>query len=257
MNNFIKAKLDILLISFQIALTESITKYQRSVFGTLWITLNMLITVSALGIVFSSVFGMPIKDYVPFVFTGFLTWNFIQSTIVDSTTVYLSGSKKFYNFHNIFLPSKLAFKNIIIFFHNVTIYFLILIFIDKSIFNLETFFLIFPALILYVITAILLTLLLAPLCTKFLDLGFMISNAVYVLFLITPVFWNPDILSGKKFLLVSINPAYHYINLIRQPLLGHFPSLMNYIFVISLIFILFILYKLFYKNLNKNIALYL
>ena len=70
-------------VSWRIAYSEILIKYRRSIFGPAWISINMLVTIFALSIVFSNLFNMEIKNYVPYVFCGLLSWGFISLTIMS------------------------------------------------------------------------------------------------------------------------------------------------------------------------------
>lgn len=255
MKHFINSFLQIFLITIKITYTEVKQKYQRSILGSFWITLNMFITLLMLGFVFSSVFKIQIYHYLPYVYCGLLSWGFISSVINDSTQIYLSGNLKYFNFNIYYLQLKVVFKQIIIFIHNLSIYILILIFLNNEIFNFNYFLLIVPGLLIFFLCSIFLVGILAPLCAKYLDFGFMVSNFVYILFLVSPVFWDPSILNGKK-MFIQFNPIYHFISIIRDPMLGRLPETNSYIICISITLIFFIFNHFFSKHLHKNLSLY-
>jgi ABC-type polysaccharide/polyol phosphate export permease len=45
----------------------------------------------------------------------------------------------------------------------------------------------------------------------------------------TPVFWIPDRSSHLRGLLVDLNPLYHFLTIVRDPILGHVPALNHYL----------------------------
>ena len=124
-----KLKLEIYVI-WRIAWSEILLKYRKSFFGPTWITLNMLVTIVALSFVFSGLFGMDIYTYMPFVYCGLLSWNFISFVIQDSVLAYVNGAIKNFNFSVIFFPLKVTFKNFVVWAYNLLIYFFILLFIN-------------------------------------------------------------------------------------------------------------------------------
>jgi ABC-type polysaccharide/polyol phosphate export permease len=89
---------NILYISSKIAYSEIKVKYRRSILGPLWISVNMLITIFALAIIFSSLFKLEIKNYIPYVFSGLLAWNYINTIVQDSIYLYINGAIKNFNF---------------------------------------------------------------------------------------------------------------------------------------------------------------
>jgi ABC-type polysaccharide/polyol phosphate export permease len=52
--------------------------------------------------------------------------------------------------------------------------------------------------------------------------------AVQLLFFVTPIFWSPSQMGGKRGAILSLNPFAHMLELVRQPLLGRSPSLIHW-----------------------------
>jgi lipopolysaccharide transport system permease protein len=65
--------------------------------------------------------------------------------------------------------------------------------------------------------------------TRFRDVQQIVSSAMAVLFFVTPVFWQPSLLPvGTAHLLLGLNPLYHFLQLLRLPILGQAPTLDNW-----------------------------
>lgn len=242
----------LIYVSWRIAYSEILIKYRRSIFGPAWISINMLITIFALSAVFSNLFNMAIANYIPFVFCGLLAWGFISFTINDSVQLYINGAIKNFNFPVLFFPLKNTFKNLIIFVHNSIIYIIILIAVNQNILNLNILYIIiaFP---IYILNSIFISFSIGLISLRFRDVGQIIVNAVFLIFLVTPVFWDPNILSGKKIMLAEWNPLYHIIEIMRQPLLGNVPSYNNYLFsIFTTIFNAFLAYFIFKRNFDNK-----
>jgi ABC-2 type transport system permease protein/lipopolysaccharide transport system permease protein len=47
------------------------------------------------------------------------------------------------------------------------------------------------------------------------------------MFFMTPIIWKPDMLPGRTFLL-DANPFYHFVEILRAPLLGQVPGIENW-----------------------------
>jgi lipopolysaccharide transport system permease protein len=57
---------------------------------------------------------------------------------------------------------------------------------------------------------------------------------VQLAFFLTPIFWQPSQLRpGSK--VVLYNPLYHFIEIMRAPVLGHWPSAASWIIVLAII----------------------
>jgi len=85
----------------------------------------------------------------------------------------------------------------------------------------------------------------------------MINNFMYLIFLITPIFWDPNILSKKKFFIIELNPFFHFIEILRKPLLSETPNLVNFLYVLFFTLLNIILAYVTYKKINKYKYFYL
>jgi ABC-2 type transport system permease protein/lipopolysaccharide transport system permease protein len=243
---------NLIIVSWKVAYDEIKIKYRRSILGPAWISINMLITIFALGLVFSNIFNVNAKNYIAYVFCGLLSWGFISSVVLDSVTLYLSSSIKNYNFPVFFFPLKNTFKNLIISSHNLLIYIFLFLFFDKSILNWNILYL-FISTPIYILNAIFISLSVGLISLRFRDVGQIIINGMYLVFLITPIFWDPNVLMGKKVAITEFNPFYYLIEIIREPMLGNIPDIKLYI--ISMIITIingFFTYIIFIKNFKNK-----
>jgi ABC-type polysaccharide/polyol phosphate export permease len=74
--------------------------------------------------------------------------------------------------------------------------------------------------------------------TRFRDVQQTIAVSVQILFFLTPVFWAPASMQGKRSIILTLNPFAHLLELIRQPLLGSTPSFVHWEWGIGLMFVL-------------------
>ena len=205
-------------------------RYRRSTLGPFWVTLSMALMVVGLGVVYSMLFRMDLKTYLPFVGLGLITWEFISKSILDGSMTFLTleGLIK-----QIRLPltthiAVTIWRNLIILGHNLLIYVVMLaIFAINPGWNVLWA---IPGFLLVVLNLIWVALLLALICTRFRDVPLIVQSAVQMLFFVTPVFWSPSLMPHRT-VLVHGNPFYHMLALIREPLQGQVPALDNWIFL--------------------------
>src|SRR5262249_35858658 len=79
--------------------------------------------------------------------------------------------------------------------------------------------LVIPGLVLIVLTGAWVVLLLGLICARFRDIPEIVRSVMRVVFFLTPVIWQPDLVSRRAVFLTT-NPFYHYIELLRGPLLN-------------------------------------
>ncbi len=220
-------------IWFMLAYQDIKIRYRRSVLGPFWITLSMAITVYSMGYLYSHLFHMELQNYFPFLVGGMLAWGFISNTITDLVETLTMEENKI---KQIKLPyslyiNKVIARNFIIFVHNLPILFpILLIFHETAKINLCSLMLI-PGLILFYINALSYGLTLAMIGARFRDVTQIIKSLVQVVFFVTPVMWNPEILPPAKRFIANLNPFYAFIEFIRCPLIGTMPSITSWLMV--------------------------
>ncbi len=243
-------------IWFMLAYQDIKIRYRRSVLGPFWITLSMAITVYSMGYLYSHLFHMELKNYFPFLVSGMLAWNFISCTITDLVET-LSGEEN--KIKQIKLPyslyiNKVIARNFIIFIHNLPILFpIIVIFHETAKINFCTLMFI-PGLILFYINSLSYGLALAMIGARFRDITQIVKSLIQVIFFITPVMWNPQILPPEKRFIANLNPFYAFIEFIRCPLIGTLPSLISWLMVFAItLFGCLVSFKLFCRYRSRII----
>lgn len=197
-------------------------RYRRSVIGPLWITLSMAITVYSMGFLYSRLFHMDLDSYFPYLVSGMLAWGLISGLIIESTEVYLFSSSLIrqikipYSFH----IHRLCMRNLIIFAHNFLVLIPIYMIFHHRYHVSWSWFTIFLNLVLFYINAFFMCNIIAMVCARYRDLGQVIKSLLQVLFFLTPVMWEPSVLSSHYKWIIMFNPLYNFIQLIRQPLIG-------------------------------------
>ncbi|MFQ1021857.1 ABC transporter permease [Avibacterium paragallinarum] len=207
-----------------LAWNDILNRYRRSTLGPLWITLSMAITIGAMAPLYASFFGMPINDFFPRLALGIITWGLLASSINEFTNTFQESAnylKQIKISFSIFI-FRVIYRQLIVFCHNLIIYPLVMLIFWKPI-NINFLFVI-PGIFLVTLNLFWIGLCLSIFCARFRDMSPIINSIVQLLFFITPVIWDPSMLSASKQLLVHLNFLATLLDLIRQPLLGVIPS---------------------------------
>jgi len=208
-------------------------RYRRTLIGPFWTTLSLAIFIISMGFLFSTLWKTDIKTFLPYFSSGFICWTFTATIITESCSTFTSveGLLK-----QIALPYScfswlVIARNFLVFLHQVVIYICIALAFHIPITPYT--FLIVPGFLLVFITASWLAILLGLFCARFRDMQQVVSSLLQISMFVTPIFWPVSQLGGgfKSYLLVNANPLYHYVSVIRQPLLGLAPSLMSWLVV--------------------------
>jgi ABC-type polysaccharide/polyol phosphate export permease len=194
-------------------------RYRRSVLGPFWMTISTGVMILTLGILYAKLFGVPVAEYLPFVAIGLVVWTLLSALIIESCSVFTASE---HVIKQIRLPisthvCRIVWRNFIIFFHNAIILVIVAL-VYRRAFNAQV--LLIPlALCLIAANGLWVGLSLGILCTRFRDIPPIIQSLVQVAFFVTPIMWKPEIL-GVKTALIDFNPLYHFIEVVRAPLLG-------------------------------------
>jgi ABC-type polysaccharide/polyol phosphate export permease len=189
----------------------------------------------SIGFLYAGIFGQEIHDYLPFLAVGLITWTFISASIIDRSYVFILSEGII---RQVRAPLsvhvyRVVWRNLIVLAHNMVIYVIIL-----AVFGIwpgPAILFAIPGLLLLCISAFATGLLIGLLSARFRDLPPIVANATQILFLLTPIIWRSDQLTGKRHLLAQLNPLYHIVEVVRTPLLGHVPPVSSWIAVIVVV----------------------
>lgn len=222
-------------LALYLASSDIRQRYRRSTLGPFWITISTSFMIGSMGLIFGSIFKTPLEIFLPFLAVGLITWGFINTTLMEATSVFPSAEAVIKQLPlPLFLHVlRMLFRNLIIYFHNLIIIPLVIFFLSSPI-NLDLLFFI-PGLILLVINLAWCSLLLGTLCARFRDVSLIIGSVLQIIFYVSPIIWMPSMLPAKADIMVlDANPIFHLLELTRLPWLGQSPSVNNWIVCVLL-----------------------
>lgn len=197
-------------------------RYRRTMMGPFWACITLLIFVMVIGSVGSGLLSRQTADYLPFLVAGMIVWVMLQSTLMESVNVFVAGSGliRQMNFEYSILVYALVWRNLIVFAHNLLVYLLILLIFAPGKLGFANL-LAIPGLIVMAVNCAWISALLGMLSMRFRDLQQLVVSIVQVAMFVTPLFWSPENLGGmRRFFFVDLNPLYHLLTIVRDPLLG-------------------------------------
>lgn len=194
-------------------------RYRRSVLGPFWLTISTAIMVAALGFLYASLLGQEVKEFIPHVGIGLIIWTFLSTLVLESSIVFTSSEGMI---KQIRMPltvhvCRMVWRNVMVFAHNAVILICLLFLIPEI--NMLDLLTIPFAVFLMALNGLWIGLVLGVVCTRFRDVSQILTNFVQVLFFVTPVFWKPELLADRAWI-AEYNPAYHFIELVRSPMVG-------------------------------------
>jgi ABC-type polysaccharide/polyol phosphate export permease len=207
-------------------------RYRRTMIGPFWTCISLLLFVIVIGSVGSGLLSKQTAEYLPFLVAGMIVWVTLQSMLLESVNVFVAGGGliRQMNFEYSILVYALVWRNFIVFAHNLLVYLLILLIFAPDKLGFANL-LAIPGLIVLAVNCTWLSLLLGMVSLRFRDLQQLVMSVVQVSMFVTPLFWPPEGLEGlRRVFFVTLNPLYHLLTIVRDPLLGgKLPPVNSYI----------------------------
>ncbi|HEU5473277.1 MAG TPA: ABC transporter permease [Actinophytocola sp.] len=226
-------------------------RYRRSVLGPFWITISQGVLALGLGLLYSQLFKLHLPTFLPFIVTGFIVWTFISGSLTEGMETFITNEGLIKH-----LPAPLTvyalrtvWRQTIMFGHNMIVYVIVIVIFFGAVdqpygmttgtcqagstgichpglgwYSLTAI----PAFLLIAVNAGWITMFLGIISTRFRDFPQLIGSIIQLMFYLTPIVWPIDQLySGGDRSSVSwalpfvyFNPLYHFVQIIRAPLIG-------------------------------------
>lgn len=231
-------------------------RYRRTIIGPFWSALTLGIFIATMGTVGIGLWRQDVATYLPYLTTGMLAWLMISTMLTEAGNLFIGGSHLFrqVRFDYSILAYALVWRNLIVFMHNLVIYFVVILVFAPHIVR-PSILLVFPGLFLVLINGIWIALLLGMLCLRFRDVQQLIMSVIQISMLVTPIFWPASMLEGsKRKIFVEFNPLFHFVDVVRAPLIGQVPSSFSYLMVCSITVVGWIATYLIFSTFRKRIA---
>lgn len=233
---------------------DVVQSYRRSFLGPMWITLNMAIFSVAMTLVYGAIFGIPTKEYSAYIITGMIGWTWVAALLVEvgNTFIAYGGYIKGTTIDKAQMIWAMAFKQVIVLAHNMVIFVLAA---AIGVVHLDFYTLLFfPSVALFFLISVPLTGCLSILFARYRDLPRLVTSVMVVIMLLTPVFWQPPMITGWRRIIINFNPVYYAVEFLRRPLLGLPPDpTVSGVFLV-LAALAWILGRLFYRRYMRYVA---
>nr|WP_028928788.1 ABC transporter permease [Pseudonocardia asaccharolytica] len=214
-------------------------RYRRSVLGPLWISISMAVIATAMGILYGALFQEQIETFLPYVAVGLLIWNFISGCILEGSEVFIANEGLIR-----FLPAplslhvyRLVWRQTLFFLHNLVVWVILMIIFPHPLG--WTTLVALPAFAVLVANGGWIAILTGIIATRFRDIPPIIASVTQLVFFMTPIVWsyerlvsNPAVAERAR--LAELNPALHFVEIMRQPMLGD-PIVLRHWYVVGVI----------------------
>ena len=230
-------------------------KYKGSFLGVLWSFINPLLQTIVYTIVFSIIMKNQMDNYLIFVVTGIIPWNFFLTTMIQGMTTVKANAgiiKKVY-FPREILPISVVLSGLVNFFISCLIIILFCLFSGVGL-SWHIILVPFIALIQFFFT-LGLVFALSAINIYIQDTEYIIQFVLNMAFYATPILYLPSTLPELFHKVLNLNPMTHILDAYRNAFMYHtVPDIkIMLILVVMSVVVCFIGYKIF-KKLEKGFA---
>lgn len=244
MKHYLHAIWDARYFWLHLANAELKYKFRRSRLGLLWTMINPLVLMLMITLIFGNLFGIPMQDFAPFVFSGLVVWEFVLSTALGGCTSLLVSEAYIKQFRHplVIYPLKTTLVQVATFLIAIQALFLWMLATDRSHLLIAVLTLPLTAICLFVLGWPI-AILTSSIHLKYRDFAQALTLLMQLLWYMSPVFFKPEMFKTPELaLLLEYNPVTHILNLVRAPLLhGTLPSFADYGFIFGLAALLYLL----------------
>jgi ABC-type polysaccharide/polyol phosphate export permease len=233
-------------------------RYRRSTLGPFWLTISTGVMIAAMALVFGQILNQPLSEFLPFICVGIILWGFIAAMLTEGCMSFIGADAIIKE-----LPIPLFchvlrvfFRSVLILLHNLLILPVVLLACGTPV-SMVTLLLSIVGFAVVSLNLLWMALLTSVLCTRYRDMPPMIANIVQIGFYLTPIIWPPELLRNHAVLIIDLNPFAHILAVVRAPLLGQMPTMLNWFAAVAIAIVGWTLTVVFYGRYKRRIAYWL
>ena len=209
-------------------------RYRRTALGPFWTSFNLATLVFAMGFLWAALFNQRVGDYMPYLCASLVTWSFISTVVSEGSMVFISSQALLTSIRvtKTLLVVSMVWRNVIVFFHNLAIFVLVMLIWQVPVTWSTPLF--FIGLFLLSLNGLWVGILTGLVATRFRDITQLLNGVIMIVMFCTPVMWSRDTVKGRVFIshFIDSNPFYHAMEVVRAPLLGHAPAMFSWVVTI-------------------------
>lgn len=200
--------------------------FRRSLLGPLWFFVQPVASALLLGAVYSRLLGVDAATYIPGLFVAMVLWQFISASACNGSTALIQAAPYVQSFSQ---PLELYTLRSTLVAAAILTFNMLVVCVLAALLRPGDVWWGWPAVLLAIPAGIAigwpLATVLGVLSTKWRDIPPMVGVAMQALWLVTPILVDESTYRARGFgWLADANPAYHFIELVRRPLLaGEWP----------------------------------
>jgi ABC-type polysaccharide/polyol phosphate export permease len=197
------------------------SQYRRTYLGPWWITVQQVIFVAGLSLLFGLLLKQDLQTFVPYVTIGFIAFTWMTGMLQGGANCIVQNGAAIKT-----TPGPLSIYalrnfagNTIQFAHDSIVIVAVLIIFQVHV--TWTIVLVPVALAVIALNGIAVGLWLGSACARYRDVGQLVNSIIRILFFFTPIFWvTTDLSNAQIAAIAGWNPLAYFLQFLRAPLLG-------------------------------------
>ena len=229
-----------------------LSRYRRTAIGPLWIIGSPILFIVFLGMLFVGLSDFSTSEFIPHLAVGVVCWTLLGGYLMRSHNVFLRN-RAYLMQGKATQTDVVLFDNaelVVHFSHQCSIIVAVCLYYGTLVWPYSLLSLLGLALV--ILNGYWVTFVFGILGCRFRDFGEMISSITSIAFLATPIIWMPVKDGGKggratiMEVYMTYNPFYHFLEIVRAPLLGNPVELLTWYVVFSITIIGYLLVAFMY-----------
>jgi ABC-type polysaccharide/polyol phosphate export permease len=237
-----------------LAWMDIVQNYRRTMLGPVWITLNLVVFTVAMTVVYGAIFGLATPEYASYLLCGMMVWMWVSALLNEMGHTFINNGPALKSTaidKSLFVWAAVH-RQAIIFAHHLPVYLALVL---LQVVHVTPYTLLaIPAFAILYLLSVPVCALAAILFARYRDLPRLIGSAFVVLMMITPVFWQVDMITGWKTLIYHFNPLYYLVEFVRAPMLGRAPDPIVTVVVLALAAVLWVAGATLYRRYEKYVV---
>ncbi|MCD9027304.1 ABC transporter permease [Luteimonas sp. BDR2-5] len=204
---------------------DIVTRYRRTRLGLLWLLAPVTMFMAITGPLYARIFGRELSYYLVHLGMGYAIWR-LMVMVLNDTVVTLRGNKSFILDGNTRLTDytlKAIAKSLVYF--SFSMIGMLAVLVWSPAVPAPAILTLFVTIPLVLLNLFWLGYSLSILGARYPDINEVLNTILMLGFLFTPIIWEGDRFPVDSWggIVVRINPAYHLLGLVREPLFGRMP----------------------------------
>ncbi len=210
---------------------DVVWRFRRTRLGPLWHTLGLGVFVFVMGVIWGTMLEQDPREYFRYIGTSLIVWTLVAAFVTEGSTSIISGqaTAESMRFPYVAFTFGHVWRALLLFAHHAVLYVVILVgtlYVPSPVALIAI-----PGLLLVVANGAWMSLLMGMISLRRRDLVPAAASAMQIMMFVTPVFWPKDRLGPELAYVADLNPLYHLIRVVRDPLLGTVPPWTSWAFV--------------------------